>query len=618
MLFFGTLLLLLGQQSLLPEWIFQISYGQSLEKNVYNQKHKILAVTKHLPVETELFIGVNLGETAELAKAISDTWGSVSKEIITVGFFACNTSNVSLPFIIKDTSYPCFEYPPMESWRISLKIMSRFERVKWFLKCDDDSYVNTRALIDFLRNVTRDGTSHEDRLYFGSPGYGRKKERHLLGLRNKSFAMGGPCVGLSAGAMKALRPILDECMRWPTPRPHSDTQLGICLQALNISLRLPHNNDNSLSKIFRHMYGDKNLHLDGSVTAPFAASTVPAVLGQTDLDPIPITLHSLKDPVLMHRIHAQLHYGATPIGANADPEKLRVLPCVHNPAVVRAATTCAAPGPLQSWTSPPGSDASSSPLDSLADKCSVSRPECPSPSTAASWTADPALRPEDVIVNAVIVCLRPAKCVHGPLFRNLTALGVPVDAVTAVVGAGPGSAAQSLHKALHRALSSAHGERRGAVLVAEESAVLSPGFARRLAGLLAQPRCGCPLDAAGEGCTPGVLLLAAKSSSVVETQYRTEAKKLAAGGIPASALQCVNALPETNGGIAALVAVSAIPLAQALLAADPEQSVERFFLELSLAGLPVRVAWPPLAAADPRAVAAGSTKYSSLTAAERR
>ena len=619
-LLMGNLIVLLRKQSILSGWRFRMNYGpysgeiKSRSKGFGYQPFG----------ETEIFIGVNLGKKSELARSIVETWGSIMKTQVTVVFFACSTFNDSLPFTFKNESYPCYEYPPMESWRIALKTMSQYEHVKWFFKCDDDSYVNVRALVAFLHNITLHGARHDDRLYFGSAGYGREMEKHHLGIANASFAVGGPCVGLSAGAMRALRPILDDCMRWPAVRLHSDTQLSRCLLSLNITLRLPHHTDRSLRRVFRHVPGHEVLRLDGSVTSPFAASTVPAALAFEDLDPPPVTLHSVKDPVLMHRLHAQLYHGAIPLSAGRP--HLRAFPCVHNPAVAEAATVC----PI-SWRGLGSNNASA--LTLAVDRCSISLPECPSPSTALP-AAPSTPRLADAIASAFLLCLRPRECGRGPLFRSVMALGVPVE--TVAVAAGPGAAAsrgaRSLAKALRRAriraLGKAAGNRRGAVLVLEESAVLSRGFAQELRSLLSQPRCGCPLAVGSSVCTPGIVLLdAAPRSTAVSVRYLREAERQSAhsdslvshqlGALTGedkatkhTASQCVNALPETDGGAAVLMASGALPLALALLAADPSQSLGSFFLELSLAGLPVRAVWPTLAMVNSTAVRAG-VAYSS-------
>ena len=242
-------------------------------------------------VETDIFIGVSVSsEKGELAKSIAETWAGVLKEQVTVGLFACTNFTDSLPFIIQDISYPCNESSSVESWRAALQIMSQLDRVKWFFMCDGDAYVNMRALVGFLHDIARRGVRHEDPFYFGNTGRGVPSEQHLLGLNNGSYVIGGPCAGLSSGAMKALRPILADCMRWPAARQYPDTQLGRCLLALNIIPRLPHHSDSSLRRLFRHFSGN-----------------VPATLTAEELALPPVTIHSVRDPLAMRSLHAQLH-----------------------------------------------------------------------------------------------------------------------------------------------------------------------------------------------------------------------------------------------------------------------------------------------------------------------
>jgi hypothetical protein len=597
-------------------------------------------------VETEIFIGVNLAEKSLLAQAIVDSWGGVAKENVTVGFFTCPKYTGTPPFLIKDASYPCHEYPPIESWLVTFKIMSTFHKVKWFLKCDDDSYVNVRELISFLASLARAGVSAEDRYYFGGPGYGRDKEKHLLGLDNGSFAMGGPCVGVSAGAMRALVPALDSCMRLPAPRMHSDTQLARCFRLLNISLGLPRHTDARLWALFRHV-ASPGTHLDGATVAPFARSTVPPILPPRYLRPLAITLHSVKDPLLMLRVHAQLHAAAVPI--DADAERLRALPCVHSPAMARAATTCAGAEALRDWTGPTRLNATSD--RPLADRCSVTVKECPprpGPGPlgprATSGSAG-AVRLADVVSMAYVVCLRPAECVSGTLFAQLARLGLAVEAVAALAPHGPPHDASadsddarnragpaSLAAALRRARVSGGA---GAVLVVEEAAVLRGGFGPGLTNLLARPRCACQLRS-GPGFPPGLLVLGpATARPAARWLYDAEAARHRASGgrnrEGAGGAECVNVLPDTHGGAALVFAHESLPLALALLekqhdpparakarpadgarsSAGPVWGVDQVLTELALAGLVVRAAWPPLVLTDLTAAAAG-TAYSSL------
>ena len=600
-----------------------------------------------LVVETEIFIGVNLAEKTQLAEAIVDSWAGILKENVTVGFFACPKFAGSPPFLIKDASYPCHEYPPIKSWLVTFKIMSTFQKVKWFLKCDDDSYVNVRELVSFLASLGRSGVSAEDRYYFGGPGYGRDKEKHLLGLDNASFAMGGPCVFVSAGAMRALAPALDWCMRMPAPRMHSDTQLGRCFRALNVSLGLPRHTDARLWALFRHV-GRADTDLDGSTVAPFARSTVPPILPARYLAPMAVTLHSVKDTLLMLRIHAQLHFAAVPISPAAA--RLRAVPCVHNPAMARAATTCKATLALRHWTGPARPNATDD--RPLSDGCSVTVKECPTrPGPRLGLPSQPsaegAVRLADVISAALVICLRPAECVSGPLHAQLARLGLAVEAVAALAppphdpAASPDSddarrraSRASLAAALRRARAAvAAGGGVGAVLVVEEAAVLRRDFGPALVGLLGRPRCSCQLRP-GAGCPPGVLVLGpAAHRPAARWLYSAEAERLRAGkgrggGESGShASECVNVLPDTHGGAALVLAHAALPLSLALLeqaaappakaeAADGAETVvgaDRVLTELALAGLVVRAAWPPLVLTDLAAAAAG-TAYSSLEA----
>jgi hypothetical protein len=497
-----------------------------------------------------------------------------------------------------------------------------------------------------------------------------EQERHLLGLKNRSYAIGGPCLALSAGALRALRPILPDCMRWPSARPHSDTQLGRCILALNHSLRLPGHTDKALRAVFRHFPGRPTARLDGSTTQPFSESTLPPELALGDLSPPPAAVHSVKAPALMHRAHAQFHYGAVALAPDPASPRLRAFPCAHNPSLAAAVTVCDARAALPVWRGLAPADATGPPPP-VFDACSVMHPECAPP--------PPPPPPASGLVAAVyLLCLQPAECARGPLFASLTALGAPVEAVA---GAGPaaGGGVRAFAAVLRRARAmlaavdakaaaaeadgSGSGRRAGrAVLVVEEEAALREDFAEELGRLLSQARCGGPLavthgdfegaglfdataaEPAGGGAAdpgwgavaaalrgagpPGVLLLgAAPAIPAVRDRYDADALAAAAAAEPTAKAangdtqaspatppqqqQCVNFLPGTGGvGTAALLSSLALPLALELLApsltggaaggkaagADPApEDLGHVFLDLALAGLPVRVAWPPLA-----------------------
>jgi hypothetical protein len=158
--------------------------------------------------------------------------------------------------------------------------MSRYTNTKWHQKCDDDYDVNTLKAISFFQKLEARGVDPSKPYHFGSPGFGRPAERHLLGLNNKSFVMeGGGCVGFSAGAMQLL-PIVDGCMVKPIERMHSDTQLARCFQELDVFNELPLLGDKDLRALFLQMYENEFVANDGSLSIPraYSGSTVPPIL----------------------------------------------------------------------------------------------------------------------------------------------------------------------------------------------------------------------------------------------------------------------------------------------------------------------------------------------------
>ena len=116
--------------------------------------------------------------------------------------------------------------------------MAKSGQKRWLLKCDSDTYVHVPRLLELLTDIEASGLSHATPYYFGSIGYGRRRELDQIGLHNATFVMGGPCVALSSGALDRLMPVLETCMTAYTANKHSDTQLGRCFMDLNISAGL--------------------------------------------------------------------------------------------------------------------------------------------------------------------------------------------------------------------------------------------------------------------------------------------------------------------------------------------------------------------------------------------
>ena len=528
-------------------------------------------------ISTKLLIAVNIGNSSVLADTVSSLWIRIGKSKVRTVFITCSQNTWQHPNVVKDPEYPCDEYPPMRSWLVTFKLLSRFEQVDWFLKCDDDSYVNAPEVTKYLEGLEHRGVNPDGIFFFGSPGFGRQKERASMGLDNHSFPMGGPCVGLSAGAIRRLTPILDECMLKPMPVLHSDTQLAYCFQTIGVYNSLPYHSQAALGTLFRQMYTNEYQPLDGSHATPFKGSTVPWILSPWKQSPL--TLHSIKDPMLMLHVHAQLHHGATPINATSNRARVRIraTPCFHNPALISAVTSCC--GPAAPRAEPPAHCYA-------VDSCSISVRECPLRPASNS-------RPDNnsaaaVLSGAILVCDgAPQGCLNGALASALRRLGLRVAVVTAArpgAGAGVDSAArESLRAALEMAVRAGLDRSRAGVLVADGAARPHRNLTSRLSTAIAHPRCRCQLQLVNGGeagrCPPGVLHLGmAEADPAVRDVYRKEA---------AAGAKCVNAFPQTHAGFATVYGGGVIRLALAWLNRR-QGTVGDLFAHLSTAGLVVR------------------------------
>ncbi len=335
--------------------------------------HHPLTLNKLLPEseedadDVELIVGINSSPAYfDRVDSVLMTWG----KHLNVKFYSCAEHARLHKHVTGDSRIPCNEYPPVMSLAYTLLKMAENKKVRWFLLCDDDSYVNVAGLRTFLEKLKQSGIKHMDSYYFGAIGTGREKERHLLGLNGAGYALGGPCVMISAGAMQRLTTILPDCMKEPAERIHSDVQLGRCFLKLNVSVGLPGFTPEELSWLFRHFYSNAN-HLDGSVIMPFRGSTVPEVLPLEN--PAPLTLHSIKDRLLMLRVHAQLFHGARPVQRESSGQSPGA--CYHNPRLLQVLTTC--PGmSFSPYATDYDNGRHSDNRVLLNDSCSKSAPEC--------------------------------------------------------------------------------------------------------------------------------------------------------------------------------------------------------------------------------------------------
>ena len=230
----------------------------------------------------------------------------------------------------------------------------------------------------------------------------------------------------------------------------------------------------------------------------------------------------------MLRIHAQLRWKTTPmghVGKNWPREKFSRR-CFHNPAWVRALTTCAGPSYSPYWTSKEelGQLSTSRPV---SDRCSVHACEC-EPTPTYPWLPPPTSgaksqavtlkrgaprkngshRPNAVVIQAVyVICLNVSRCLPNAQLQALrngmpsgcvvrkVAASQPNISTSPLLSAGEMGVRDSMLRVFRDAVGSP-----GTILVLEEDALLALDFSARLSTALACPRCGCQL-VPGSGAT---------------------------------------------------------------------------------------------------------------------
>ena len=123
------------------------------------------------------------------AKAVYETWGKSLPGAL--AFFSSGSSrSSSLPVVSLDGVDD--SYPPQRKSMMMLKYMhdNYINDYEWFMRCDDDVYVRTDKLEQFLRTL-----NSTDDLYIGQAGTGKKPWKKYLQLTPRdNFCMGGQWV----------------------------------------------------------------------------------------------------------------------------------------------------------------------------------------------------------------------------------------------------------------------------------------------------------------------------------------------------------------------------------------------------------------------------------------
>ncbi|XP_046548262.1 chondroitin sulfate synthase 1-like [Haliotis rubra] len=196
-----------------------------LPKDGSGQRHKKLQLPRDS--ERHIFAGVMTSRKhlQTRADAIYKTWGKDFPGQLVFFIGTGEDFNTSLPVVVL-TNVSDEAYPPQRKSFEMLRYMSQHHGndFHWFMRLDDDVYVNTDLLKTFLTSIN--SSLHE---YMGHSGLGAIKEIGHLGLHGKTpYCLGGPGVVLSGPILRQVAPHLSGCLKNPAT-PHEDTELGRCI-----------------------------------------------------------------------------------------------------------------------------------------------------------------------------------------------------------------------------------------------------------------------------------------------------------------------------------------------------------------------------------------------------
>ncbi|KAK0425094.1 hypothetical protein QR680_009025 [Steinernema hermaphroditum] len=172
-------------------------------------------------------------------------------------------------------------YPPQKKSFAMLKWMAdnHMDNFHWFLRADDDLYVNTDKLEDFLRSLDPNKAQ-----FLGQAGLGNSAEYGQLALgQQDNYCMGGPGVIFSRETLRLVSPHLESCLV-ELLTTHEDVEVGRCVRkhvgvacTWNYEMQTLFHNNQTVPQAYQN--GLEELHRA-------------------------ITLHPVKKPSLMRRIHA--------------------------------------------------------------------------------------------------------------------------------------------------------------------------------------------------------------------------------------------------------------------------------------------------------------------------
>ncbi|XP_054714814.1 chondroitin sulfate synthase 1-like [Uloborus diversus] len=233
-----------------------------------------------------IFIGVMTAQKYldTRALAIHNTWGkTVPGKLI---FFSSSSSKVNTSIPLVPLPNVDDSYPPQKKSFLMLKFMhdNFIDDFEWFMRADDDVYIRTSQLETFLRSVNSSKPQ-----FIGQAGLGNKEEFGQLSLQaDENFCMGGPGMIMSRDTLRLLIPHIRYCLK-NLFSTHEDVEVGRCIRKF---VGIPCTWSYEMQSIFYHSFSGEEMF-----TARLKTKEIHRA----------ITLHPIKQPAFLYRMHSYFH-----------------------------------------------------------------------------------------------------------------------------------------------------------------------------------------------------------------------------------------------------------------------------------------------------------------------
>lgn len=233
-----------------------------------------------------IFIGVMTAQKYldTRAAAIYNTWGkTVPGKLV---FFSSASSKSSSPIPLISLPNVDDSYPPQKKSFLMLKYMhdNFLNEFEWFMRADDDVYIRTGYLEKFLRSVNSSKPQ-----FIGQAGMGNKEEFGQLSLEpDENFCMGGPGMIMSRDTLRIVIPHIRYCLK-NLYSTHEDVEVGRCIRRF---VGIPCTWSYEMQSIFYHSFSGEEVFMGRLKSKEVHRA---------------ITLHPIKQPPYLYRLHSYFH-----------------------------------------------------------------------------------------------------------------------------------------------------------------------------------------------------------------------------------------------------------------------------------------------------------------------